>query len=65
VDQVIQLVKQVSVGRTVLLVEHNLEVLKGLCDTVTVLVRGKVVAQGDYKTVSAHPEVISAYLGDE
>ena len=64
VGRVIELVKRVSAGRTVLLVEHNLEVLKGLCDTVTVLVRGQVIAQGDYRAVSAHPEVISAYLGD-
>jgi len=64
VFKVIELVRRISVGRTVLLVEHNLEVLKGLCDAITVLVRGRIVAHGDYATVSKHPEVISAYLGD-
>lgn len=64
VFKVIDLVKRISKGRTVLLVEHNLEVLKGLCDTVTVLVRGRIIAHGDYATVSTHPQVISAYLGE-
>lgn len=64
VFRVIDLVKQASIGRTVLLVEHNLEVLKGLCDAVTVLVRGRIIAQGDYQAVSSNPEVISAYLGE-
>jgi branched-chain amino acid transport system ATP-binding protein len=63
VSKVVQLVKRVAVGRTVLLVEHNLSVIEDLCDGVTVLVRGKVISQGDYKTVSSDPMVIAAYLG--
>jgi len=63
VAKVVQLVKRVSIGRTILLVEHNLSVIKDLCDGVTVLVRGKVIARGDYATVSSDPAVIAAYLG--
>jgi branched-chain amino acid transport system ATP-binding protein len=50
-------------GRTILMVEHNLSVVEGLCDIITVLTRGKVLAEGDYATVSKNPEVIAAYLG--
>ena len=65
VDRIIALVKRVAKGRTVLLVEHNLKVVAGLCDTITVLTRGRVLAEGDYATVSANPEVQAAYLGTD
>jgi branched-chain amino acid transport system ATP-binding protein len=65
VDRVVALVKRVAQGRTVLMVEHNLKVVEGLCDTITVLTRGRVLAEGDYAAVSRHPEVIAAYLGTD
>jgi branched-chain amino acid transport system ATP-binding protein len=65
VDRIIALVKRVAKGRTVLLVEHNLKVVAGLCDTITVLTRGRVLAEGDYAAVSANPEVQAAYLGTD
>ena len=65
VDRIVALVKRVAQGRTVLLVEHNLKVVSGLCDTITVLARGSVLAEGNYAEVSRNPEVISAYLGSE
>jgi branched-chain amino acid transport system ATP-binding protein len=65
VDRIVALVKRVSSGRTVLLVEHNLKVVSGLCDFITVLARGRVLAEGDYASVSRNPEVITAYLGSE
>jgi len=65
VDRIVALVKRVAKGRTVLLVEHNLRVVQGLCDTITVLARGSVLAEGDYATVSSNPDVIAAYLGTE
>ena len=65
VDRIVTLVKRVAVGRTVLLVEHNLKVVSGLCDTITVLARGSVLAEGDYAAVSRNPDVIAAYLGSE
>ena len=63
IDRITALIKQVAVGRTVLMVEHNLSVVADLCDAITVLVRGEVLAEGDYASVSRNPEVIQAYLG--
>ncbi len=57
------LIKTVSADRTVLMVEHNLSVVEDLCDKITVLTRGRVLAEGNYATVSANPEVREAYLG--
>jgi branched-chain amino acid transport system ATP-binding protein len=57
------LIKAVAVNRTVLMVEHNLGVVADLCDRITVLTRGQVLAEGDYKTVSNDPAVREAYLG--
>jgi branched-chain amino acid transport system ATP-binding protein len=65
VDRIVTLVKRVSAGRTVLLVEHNLKVVSGLCDFITVLARGAVLAEGDYATVARNPDVVAAYLGSE
>jgi branched-chain amino acid transport system ATP-binding protein len=56
-------IKSVAAARTVLMVEHNLSVVADLCDRITVLTRGQVLAEGDYKTVSADPAVREAYLG--
>jgi branched-chain amino acid transport system ATP-binding protein len=63
VDRIVALVRRVREGRTILMVEHNLSVVEGLCDTITVLTRGRVLAEGDYASVSKNPEVIAAYLG--
>ena len=63
VDRIVALIRRIRKGRTILMVEHNLSVVEGLCDTITVLTRGKVLAEGDYATVSKNPEVIAAYLG--
>jgi branched-chain amino acid transport system ATP-binding protein len=45
------------------MVEHNLSVVEHLSDTITVLARGEVLAEGDYATVSRHPDVLAAYMG--
>ena len=63
VDRVRDLIKEVAVGRTVLMVEHNMSVVSGICDTITVLQRGAVIAEGPYAEVSANPQVIEAYMG--
>ena len=47
----------------IIYVEHNLSVVADLCDRITVLTRGQVLAEGDYRTVSADPAVREAYLG--
>jgi len=63
VDRIVALIRRIRQGRTILMVEHNLSVVEGLCDTLTVLTRGRVLAEGDYATVSRNPDVIAAYLG--
>ena len=63
VDRISALIKKAALNRTVLMVEHNLSVVEHLSDRITVLQRGEILAEGDYKTVSANPEVIQAYLG--
>jgi branched-chain amino acid transport system ATP-binding protein len=65
VHRVMELIRRVRRGRTILMVEHNLSVVEGLCDTITVLSAGRVLAEGDYATVAADPQVIAAYLGSD
>ena len=45
------------------MVEHNLGVVANLCDRITVLTRGQVLAEGNYQTVSADPAVREAWVG--
>jgi branched-chain amino acid transport system ATP-binding protein len=63
IERVSALIKSVAADRTVLMVEHNLSVVANLSHRITVLTRGRVLAEGDYDTVSANPEVREAYLG--
>jgi branched-chain amino acid transport system ATP-binding protein len=63
VERVQKLIKQVAVGRTVLMVEHNMSVVSGICDVITVLQRGAILAEGPYAEVSRNPQVIEAYMG--
>ena len=50
-------------GRTILMVEHNMNVISSIADRITVLARGAVLAEGDYKTVAGDPVVMEAYMG--
>jgi branched-chain amino acid transport system ATP-binding protein len=63
VGQVAELIKKVSAGRTIIMVEHNLGVVADLADTITVLNRGEILAEGPYETVSKNPAVMEAYMG--
>jgi branched-chain amino acid transport system ATP-binding protein len=63
VERISALVKKVAANRTVLMVEHNLSVVANLSDTITVLQRGEILAEGDYATVSKDPQVVQAYMG--
>lgn len=63
IDKVAALIKRISQKYTILMVEHNLNVVANLSDTITVLTRGKVLAEGDYATLTKHPQVKEAYLG--
>jgi branched-chain amino acid transport system ATP-binding protein len=63
IDRIAALIKTASKNRTVLMVEHNLSVVSNLSDRITVLTRGRVLAEGDYATVSNNPDVREAYMG--
>ncbi|MDR5744809.1 ABC transporter ATP-binding protein [Caballeronia sp. LZ029] len=65
VDRVTALIKKVSSGRTILMVEHNMKMVSSIADTITVLQRGEILAEGDYASVSANPQVKEAYMGTE
>lgn len=64
VDRTIDLVKQVSKGRSVVFVDHNMHVVGSLADSVTVLQSGEVLAEGTYDEVRNDERVITAYLGE-
>jgi branched-chain amino acid transport system ATP-binding protein len=63
IDRITALIKSVAADRTVLMVEHNLSVVATLSSRITVLTRGRILAEGDYETVSSLTEVREAYLG--
>ena len=63
IERITALIKRVSAERTVLMVEHNLSVVENLCHRITVLTRGRVLAEGDYATVANNPQVKEAYMG--
>jgi len=63
VGRVTELIRKVSANRTILMVEHNLSVVEHLSDTITVLQRGSVLAEGPYAEVSKNPAVLEAYVG--
>ena len=63
VSRVVELIRKVAANRTVLMVEHNMSVISNLCDQITVLARGSVLAEGPYEQVSKDPKVLEAYVG--
>jgi branched-chain amino acid transport system ATP-binding protein len=63
VGRIAALIKKLAVDRTVVMVEHNLSVVADLCDTITVLARGEILAEGDYASVSKNRDVVQAYMG--
>jgi branched-chain amino acid transport system ATP-binding protein len=63
VEATIALVRRIAVGRTIVLVEHNLRVVADLCDRITVMQRGRVLTEGTYDEVRTDADVIAAYLG--
>jgi branched-chain amino acid transport system ATP-binding protein len=65
VQMVAEIIRNVATERAVLMVEHNLNVVADICDHVTVLQRGEIIARGDYATVSNDPRVRTAYMGSE
>jgi branched-chain amino acid transport system ATP-binding protein len=63
IGRVAALIRRVAQNRTVLMVEHNLSVVSDLSDTITVLARGEILAEGTYAEVSKNPDVVDAYMG--
>jgi branched-chain amino acid transport system ATP-binding protein len=63
VHRVTELIKKVAAGRTILMVEHNMNVVSGICDKISVLQRGAMLAEGSYAEVSKNPQVMEAYMG--
>ncbi len=63
VERVTELIARVSVGRTILMVEHNMNVVSTIADRITVLQRGSILAEGSYQEVSTNPLVVEAYMG--
>ncbi|MFH1805630.1 MAG: ABC transporter ATP-binding protein [Pseudomonadota bacterium] len=65
VGMVADIIREVAKTRAVLMVEHNLKVVADLCDHITVLQRGEILAEGDYDTVSNDERVRIAYMGTD
>jgi len=63
VGRVVELIRKAAENRTVLMVEHNLNVVADLSDSITVLQRGQILAEGNYQEVSGNPAVLEAYVG--
>jgi branched-chain amino acid transport system ATP-binding protein len=61
----VELIRCVSAGRTLLMVEHDMSVVFDLADRISVLVYGRVIACGDPASIRENTEVRAAYLGDQ
>lgn len=63
IERISALIRRVATDRTVLMVEHNLGVVADLSDTISVLMRGRILAEGKYNSIASNPQVREAYLG--
>ena len=64
VGRVTELIRRVAQQRTVLMVEHNLNLVANLSDRITVLQYGSVLAEGSYAEISSNSQVMEAYMGN-
>jgi branched-chain amino acid transport system ATP-binding protein len=62
-DSAVELIRRVSTGKTLVMVEHDMKVVFDLADVITVLVYGQIIASGTPQAVRANPAVQEAYLG--
>ncbi|MCX7159306.1 MAG: ABC transporter ATP-binding protein, partial [Proteobacteria bacterium] len=60
---VVELIRPVTTGKTLVMVEHDMGVVFGLADRISVLVYGEVIATGTPEAIRANPAVQEAYLG--
>jgi branched-chain amino acid transport system ATP-binding protein len=65
VTRITALIASLKGKKTVLMVEHNLSVVSSISDTITVLARGRKIAEGSFAEVSGNPDVMSAYIGSD
>lgn len=52
-----------TLGLTILLIEHHMDVVTGICDRALVLNNGRVITEGPVREAISHPDVIAAYIG--
>jgi urea transport system ATP-binding protein len=62
-ERTAELLGRISLGRSVVVIEHDMEFVKSIAHKVTVLHQGKVLAEGSMESVQANPKVIEVYLG--
>lgn len=58
-----EVIRNAAAGRTIVMIEHQMKVVADLSDTITVLQRGSILAEGTYDEVSSNEQVIEAYMG--
>jgi len=64
-SQTVELVRRITEGRTLVMVEHDMSVVFGLADRISVLVYGEIIASGPPDEIRGNPAVREAYLGEE
>jgi branched-chain amino acid transport system ATP-binding protein len=64
-ERAMALIRRLTEGRTLLIVEHDMGVVFGLADRISVLVYGQIIASGTPEEIRANPKVKEAYLGEE
>ena len=64
-ERAVALIRRLTEGRTLLIVEHDMTVVFGLADRISVLVYGQIIASGTPEEIRGNPKVQEAYLGEE
>ncbi|MGA7881161.1 MAG: ABC transporter ATP-binding protein [Terrimicrobiaceae bacterium] len=64
-ERAVALIRRLTEGRTLLIVEHDMSVVFGLADRISVLVYGQIIASGTPEEIRGNPQVKQAYLGEE
>lgn len=57
-----EMIKNIMKGKTVIVIEHDIDFVKQIAQTVTVLNQGRILAEGSYEEITSNPEVINVYL---